>query len=188
LREELGEWMIDEQGINSKKKKGRRNDDDEEEEEEEEDEEVEEGGVMRDAKREEGAAYGVLGTILALILVNGKVLGDGQSFSLPSPSPNSQILTREEFHAILRSIDFLLTTFELVSFYSHPTLSLITSSNLPNPLRLLDQTNSTTIPRAFENCRCKLKHSNSRRRRRSGSISSTFENSTCYRRGSSRIG
>ncbi|GAA5830667.1 hypothetical protein JCM5353_007579 [Sporobolomyces roseus] len=81
LREELGEWMIDEQGINSKKKKGRRNDDDEEEEEQEEDEEVEEGGVMRDAKREEGAAYGVLGTILALILVNGKVLGDDQLIS-----------------------------------------------------------------------------------------------------------
>lgn len=32
---------------------------------------------MRDVKREEGALYGVLGTVLALILVNGKVLGDG---------------------------------------------------------------------------------------------------------------
>lgn len=35
------------------------------------------GGLMRDYKREEGGAYGVLGVILALILVNGKVLGDG---------------------------------------------------------------------------------------------------------------
>lgn len=76
--------MIDEQGINSKKSR-RRDDDDDEEEEQDEEEEVEEGGVMRDAKREEGAAYGVLGTILALILVNGKVLGDGQYF--PSFSP-----------------------------------------------------------------------------------------------------
>jgi len=63
--------MIDEQGMKMSKK-GRGGDEEEEEEEEEE------GGVMRDAKREEGAAYGVLGTILALILVNGRVLGDGE--------------------------------------------------------------------------------------------------------------
>ncbi|SCV69945.1 BQ2448_1339 [Microbotryum intermedium] len=36
------------------------------------------GGYIRDVKREEGAAYGILGVILALILVNGKVLGDDQ--------------------------------------------------------------------------------------------------------------
>lgn len=68
--------MIDESHLDTSKKK--EVDSDDEEEEEEEDEEVE-GGVMRDAKREEGSAYGVLGTILALILVNGKVLGDGES-------------------------------------------------------------------------------------------------------------
>ncbi|BGP49261.1 hypothetical protein JCM10450v2_005144 [Rhodotorula kratochvilovae] len=37
--------------------------------------------VMRDVKREEGATYGVLGVVLALILVNGKVLGDDQLIS-----------------------------------------------------------------------------------------------------------
>ncbi|GAA5823493.1 hypothetical protein JCM3770_004477 [Rhodotorula araucariae] len=45
----------------------------------------EDGGVdaavMRDVKGEEGATYGVLGVILALILVNGKVLGDDQLIS-----------------------------------------------------------------------------------------------------------
>ncbi|GAA5835001.1 hypothetical protein JCM11251_000134 [Rhodosporidiobolus azoricus] len=40
-----------------------------------------EASVMRDVKREEGAAYGVLGVILALILVNGKVLADDQLIS-----------------------------------------------------------------------------------------------------------
>ncbi|BGP17323.1 hypothetical protein JCM10213_009072 [Rhodosporidiobolus nylandii] len=39
-------------------------------------------GVMRDVKREEGAAYGVLGVVLALILVNNKVLADDQLISL----------------------------------------------------------------------------------------------------------
>lgn len=34
--------------------------------------------VMRDVKREEGALYGILGVVLALILVNGNVLGDGE--------------------------------------------------------------------------------------------------------------
>lgn len=38
----------------------------------------EEDGVMRDYKREEGGSYGLLGVILGLILVNSKVLGDGQ--------------------------------------------------------------------------------------------------------------
>ncbi|GAA5981441.1 hypothetical protein JCM11641_004764 [Rhodosporidiobolus odoratus] len=42
----------------------------------------EEMGVMRDVKREEGAAYGILGVVLALILVNGKVLADDQLISL----------------------------------------------------------------------------------------------------------
>lgn len=37
------------------------------------------GAVLRDIKREEGALYGILGVVLALILVNGKVLGDGES-------------------------------------------------------------------------------------------------------------
>jgi hypothetical protein len=36
------------------------------------------GAVLRDNKREEGALYGILGVVLALILVNGKVLGDGE--------------------------------------------------------------------------------------------------------------
>ncbi|GAA5942687.1 hypothetical protein JCM3775_003678, partial [Rhodotorula graminis] len=40
-----------------------------------------EAAVMRDVKREEGALYGVLGVVLALILVNGKVLGDDQLIS-----------------------------------------------------------------------------------------------------------
>ncbi|TNY22182.1 MAGE family-domain-containing protein [Rhodotorula diobovata] len=49
---------------------------------EEGDDEVETAAaVMRDVKREEGALYGVLGTVLALILVNGKVLGDDQLIS-----------------------------------------------------------------------------------------------------------
>ncbi|GAA5881731.1 hypothetical protein JCM3774_005971 [Rhodotorula dairenensis] len=39
------------------------------------------GAVMRDVKREEGALYGILGVVLALILVNGKVLGDDQLVS-----------------------------------------------------------------------------------------------------------
>ncbi|GAA6005819.1 hypothetical protein JCM10207_007240 [Rhodosporidiobolus poonsookiae] len=67
-----------------------------------------EAGVMRDVKREEGAAYGVLGVVLALILVNGKVLADDQlishlrrlsltpstpiALSLSSPHPNSLTL------------------------------------------------------------------------------------------------
>lgn len=40
----------------------------------------EEDGVMRDYKREEGGSYGLLGVILGLILVNSKVIGDGQSY------------------------------------------------------------------------------------------------------------
>jgi hypothetical protein len=38
----------------------------------------EEGATMRDVKKEEGGLYGVLGIILALILVNGQVIGDGR--------------------------------------------------------------------------------------------------------------
>ncbi|GAA5914152.1 hypothetical protein JCM6882_004940 [Rhodosporidiobolus microsporus] len=56
--------------------------------------EGEEAGVMRDVKREEGAAYGVLGVVLALILVNGKVLADDQLISYLrrlSLSPSSLI-------------------------------------------------------------------------------------------------
>ena len=84
LKQELGEWMIDEESLKKNKKTF---DSDQEEEEDEEEEDDDEdikggGGVMRDAKREEGAAYGVLGAILALNLVNGRVLGDGESFSL----------------------------------------------------------------------------------------------------------
>ncbi|POY70952.1 hypothetical protein BMF94_6040, partial [Rhodotorula taiwanensis] len=52
------------------------------------DDEDDEGGggewekaVMRGVKREEGALYGILGVVLALILVNGKVLGDDQLIS-----------------------------------------------------------------------------------------------------------
>lgn len=40
--------------------------------------EEEEGAPMRDYKKEEGAVYGILGIILALILVNGQVMGDGE--------------------------------------------------------------------------------------------------------------
>ncbi|KAI5475965.1 MAGE family protein [Pseudohyphozyma bogoriensis] len=40
-----------------------------------------EEGYVRDVKKEEGAAYGILGVVLALILVNGKVLGDDQLVS-----------------------------------------------------------------------------------------------------------
>lgn len=51
-------------------------------------EDEEQGAVLRDVKREEGALYGILGVVLALILVNGKVLGDGEcSPSSPFPSP-----------------------------------------------------------------------------------------------------
>lgn len=46
---------------------------------EDDDEEDQDGAVMRDVKREEGEMYGLLGIVLALILVNGKVLGDGES-------------------------------------------------------------------------------------------------------------
>ncbi|GAA5935553.1 MAGE domain-containing protein [Sporobolomyces koalae] len=75
MRQELGQWMLDEDHL------------DLELNQEEGDDNAREdmgdvmGGVMRDAKREEGAAYGVLGTILALILVNGKALGDDQLIS-----------------------------------------------------------------------------------------------------------
>jgi len=75
MRQEVGEWMVDEIAI------GDIFDDDEEDDDENDGDDIEKldgAGVMRDAKREEGAAYGVLGTILALILVNGKVLGDGE--------------------------------------------------------------------------------------------------------------
>ena len=41
-------------------------------------------GAARDMKREGGAAYGILGIILGIILVNGKILTDGQfSFRFP---------------------------------------------------------------------------------------------------------
>ena len=40
-----------------------------------------EEGYARDVKREEGGAYGVLGVILGLILVSGKTLGEGASYS-----------------------------------------------------------------------------------------------------------
>ncbi|GAA5909197.1 MAGE domain-containing protein [Sporobolomyces salmoneus] len=107
LKQELGEWLIDEEALPSRKKGT--NSDEEEESDEEDEEEEEEGGVMRDAKREEGASYGVLGTILALILVNGRVLGDDQlisylrrlsltpgsllPLSLSSPHPSSLTLS-----------------------------------------------------------------------------------------------
>lgn len=39
-------------------------------------------GTARDTKREGAGAYGILGIILGIILVNGKILTDGQS-SLP---------------------------------------------------------------------------------------------------------
>ncbi|BGP09105.1 hypothetical protein OF846_003262 [Rhodotorula toruloides] len=48
---------------------------------EDDDEEDQDGAVMRDVKREEGEMYGLLGIVLALILVNGKVLGDDQLIS-----------------------------------------------------------------------------------------------------------
>ncbi|KAG0655147.1 hypothetical protein C6P46_001139 [Rhodotorula mucilaginosa] len=67
------------------------------------------GAVLRDNKREEGALYGILGVVLALILVNGKVLGDDQlvsylkrlsltpsttlPLSLASPHPDSITLS-----------------------------------------------------------------------------------------------
>lgn len=42
-------------------------------------------GYARDVKREEGGAYGVLGVILGLILVSGKVLGEGAPSSVHLP-------------------------------------------------------------------------------------------------------
>lgn len=46
-------------------------------------------GMPREWNREEGAAYGVLALVLALILVNGKVLGEGESSCiLPSALPH----------------------------------------------------------------------------------------------------
>ncbi|KAK4054115.1 hypothetical protein OIV83_001140 [Microbotryomycetes sp. JL201] len=38
---------------------------------------------VRDVKREEGAAYGILGVVLALCLVNGKSISDGESWRRP---------------------------------------------------------------------------------------------------------
>lgn len=47
-------------------------------------------GYLRDYKREEGGAYGLLGVILGLILLSNKALTDGQSsLSLPFPSPTN---------------------------------------------------------------------------------------------------
>ncbi|GAA5871565.1 hypothetical protein JCM16303_000794 [Sporobolomyces ruberrimus] len=121
LKEELGDWMIDESHLDTSKKK--EVDSDDEEEEEEEDEEVE-GGVMRDAKREEGSAYGVLGTILALILVNGKVLGDdqlisylrrlnlmpGTSIPLTLSSPHPESITLAAYLTLLTKQQYLERT------------------------------------------------------------------------------
>ncbi|GAA5956022.1 hypothetical protein JCM21900_002647 [Sporobolomyces salmonicolor] len=100
LRRELAAWEADEEALSSA---------------------VEEGGVLRDAKREEGGAYGVLGVILALILVNGKVLGDDQLISFlrrlqlyPSSiipltlgSPHPQHLTLSAYLALLTKQQYL---------------------------------------------------------------------------------
>ncbi|GAA5968358.1 hypothetical protein JCM3765_002915 [Sporobolomyces pararoseus] len=121
LKQELGEWMIDEESLKNNKKTF--DFDDEEDEEEEDDEDVKGGGggVMRDAKREEGAAYGVLGTILALILVNGRVLGDDQlisylrrlnltpttSIPLSLSSPHPESLTLSSYLTLLVKEQYL---------------------------------------------------------------------------------
>ncbi|KWU44388.1 hypothetical protein RHOSPDRAFT_33949 [Rhodotorula sp. JG-1b] len=79
-------------------------------------EDEEQGSVLRDVKREEGALYGILGVVLALILVNGKVLGDDQlvsylkrlsltpstnlPLSLASPHPDSITLSSFLSHLI----------------------------------------------------------------------------------------
>ncbi|GAA6044175.1 hypothetical protein JCM8097_007220 [Rhodosporidiobolus ruineniae] len=68
LKAELAAWERDGEGLAD-------------EGSEDEDGEGEARGVLRDVKREEGAAYGILGVVLALILVNGKVLGDDQLIS-----------------------------------------------------------------------------------------------------------
>ncbi|GAA5875109.1 hypothetical protein JCM1840_007256 [Sporobolomyces johnsonii] len=100
LRHELAAWEADEEALVSP---------------------AEEGGVLRDAKREEGGAYGVLGVILALILVNGKVLGDDQLISflrrlqlypssiipLTLASPHPQHLTLSAYLALLTKQQYL---------------------------------------------------------------------------------
>lgn len=58
-------------------------------------------GVMRDVKREEGAAYGVLGVVLALILVNGKVLADGACLLFLLPLLRSVPLVSLSFPSFL---------------------------------------------------------------------------------------
>ncbi|BGP56297.1 hypothetical protein JCM8202v2_003912 [Rhodotorula sphaerocarpa] len=68
LRSELVQWARDGDGGDD-------------EDEDEEGERGVEAAVMRDVKREEGALYGILGVVLALILVNGRVLGDDQLIS-----------------------------------------------------------------------------------------------------------
>ncbi|GAA5889471.1 hypothetical protein JCM5296_006372 [Sporobolomyces johnsonii] len=100
LRHELAAWEADEEALVSP---------------------AEEGGVLRDAKREEGGAYGVLGVILALILVNGKVLGDDQLISflrrlqlypssiipLTLASPHPEHLTLSAYLALLTKQQYL---------------------------------------------------------------------------------
>ncbi|GAA5935922.1 hypothetical protein JCM1841_006592 [Sporobolomyces salmonicolor] len=100
LRRELAAWEADEEALSSS---------------------VEDGGVLRDAKREEGGAYGVLGVILALILVNGKVLGDDQLISflrrlqlypssiipLTFACPHPQHLTLSAYLALLTKQQYL---------------------------------------------------------------------------------
>ncbi|GAA5867356.1 hypothetical protein JCM8547_003319 [Rhodosporidiobolus lusitaniae] len=68
LRDELASWEEDGENLSDVDLDG-------------EGEEEGKGGVMRDSKREEGASYGILGVVLALILVNGKVLADDQLIS-----------------------------------------------------------------------------------------------------------
>ncbi|SGY13384.1 BQ5605_C010g05849 [Microbotryum silenes-dioicae] len=91
------------------------------------------GGYIRDVKREEGAAYGILGVILALILVNGKVLGDGQSLFRRKPelSPGS-----DPVDSRLQTTDQLITYLRRLSLYPSTIIPLSPCSSHPGHLNL----------------------------------------------------
>ncbi|SCZ89938.1 BZ3500_MvSof-1268-A1-R1_Chr9g10647 [Microbotryum saponariae] len=91
------------------------------------------GGYIRDVKREEGAAYGILGVILALILVNGKVLGDGQSLLRRKPelSPRS-----DPVDSRLQTTDQLITYLRRLSLYPSTIIPLSPCSSHPGHLNL----------------------------------------------------
>lgn len=75
-----------------------------EDEDEEEGAGRKKGAPMRDVKREEGGPYGLMGVILGLVLVNGKVLGDGESFFTGSTQLRAQLSTLDALGALFCSL------------------------------------------------------------------------------------